>query len=87
MNYTLNMERDKELLFMIEKMFQNFEEVGLDEFKSLTSLVSINILLGKICLSYFTSKGWLLLWKFRDLCRLHIVQYFKPLNEMLVSYL
>ena len=57
MNYTLNMERDKELLFMIEKMFQNFEEVGLDEFKSLTSLVSINILLGKICLSYFTSKG------------------------------
>ena len=51
MYYTLNMEQDKDLFFRIGKMFQNFEKVGLNEFKSPTSLVSINILLGQICLS------------------------------------
>ena len=48
MYYTLKMEQDKDLLFRIGKMFQSFEKVGLSEFKSPTSLVSINILLGKI---------------------------------------
>ena len=41
MYYTLNMEQDKDLFFRIGKMFQNFEKVGLNEFKSPTSLVSI----------------------------------------------
>ena len=45
------MEQDKDLFSRIGKMFQNFEKVGLAEFKSFTSLVSINILLGKIRLS------------------------------------
>ena len=45
------MEQDKDLFSRIGEMLQNFEKVGLAEFKSLTSLVSINILLGKIRLS------------------------------------
>ena len=51
MYYIPNMEQGKDLFFTIGKMFQNFEKVGLNEFKSSTSLVSINILWGKICLS------------------------------------
>ena len=51
MYYTLKMEQDKDLLFRTGKMFQSFEKVGLSEFKSPTSMVSINILLGKIWLS------------------------------------
>ena len=49
--YTPNMEQKEDLFFRIGKMFQNFEKVGLNEFKSPTSLVSIDILLGQICLS------------------------------------
>ena len=41
------MEKDKDLFFRMGKMFENFEKVGLNEFKGPTSLVSINILLGK----------------------------------------
>ena len=51
------MEKDKDLFFRIGKMFKNFEKIGLNEFKSPTSLVSINIFLGKICSSNCTSKG------------------------------
>ena len=51
MYYTLNMEQDKDLFSRMGTVFQNFEKVGLNKFKSFTSLVSINILFGKTCLS------------------------------------